>query len=356
MSSSSAPIIRHVSRQELAQNRIVWLATGGMYALFAIGTGAIIMFVGGMSPLRMQVMAVLLVIIAAVHLLSEPPAIGTLANHLVIACVWASTGVAFWAFQPGGGIALGAVIFIGPLTAVRLQDGRQIAAHLVCANAFAIAIAIGTGVNQATLFAITLMVPATCTLAFSCAVVLAAAEDQGDELERLVRRDPLTGAGNRRLLDERLADEIRRHERTGRPLSIVTLDLNGFKAINEAFGHSAGDELLRDVATTLRGIATDRDTLVRQGVDEFCLILPETSAAQSARTVHAIRAAFTQAQNVGRPITTGIGVASFPDDAIEPHVLLHVADERLRANKLQAAGSTPNPQPSSPPKPRRLTT
>ncbi len=338
MATASTPIIRHVSRRELAQNRYVWLATGGMYALFAVTTAGLIMFVGGLSPLRMQVMAAILLVIAVVHLRSEPPALGSVGNHLVLVSAWAVVGVAFWAYQPGGGLALGGMMFIGPLAAVRLQDRRQIAAHLVASNALALTVGVFGGLDIASVLAITLMTLGSGVLCYSCVVVLEAAESQGDELERLVRRDPLTGVGNRRLLSERLADEITKHARTQRPLVLIALDLNGFKLVNDDQGHAAGDELLRDVATTLLRVTDDHDTVVRQGGDEFCIVMPETTPAVAERTTNAIRAELAKLD-----IQTGIGVASFPEDAIDAQVLLHVADERLRANKKPVARATSLP-------------
>ncbi|MDQ8045380.1 MAG: GGDEF domain-containing protein, partial [Patulibacter sp.] len=105
--------------------------------------------------------------------------------------------------------------------------------------------------------------------------------------------------------------------------------------------HAAGDELLRDVADALTTVADPRDTIVRQGGDEFCLILPETSPAHAQRTANAIRARLAQVQAYGATVTTGIGIASFPDDALRGDVLLHVADERLRENKAPRQVAAP---------------
>jgi diguanylate cyclase (GGDEF)-like protein len=337
VSTASAPIIRHVSRVELSQNRFVWLATGGTYALFAVVVCLLILFEPHLPYRRMQVMTAFIVVAAVVHLRAEPPRIGTWQNHLVIACVWVTTDLCLWAFQPGGSIAIGASIFIGPLAAVRLIDRRQIAAHLAAASSIAVLLSVFGGVDQSTQLATVLMVPASWVLAYSCVVILEAAETQGDELEALVRRDPLTGVGNRRLLDERLDDEIRRHERTARPLSVLSLDLNDFKILNDQHGHAAGDELLRDVAAALTRVVEQRDTVVRQGGDEFCLILPETSAAHALRTGNAVRAALAGIDAYGRPVTAGVGIASYPDDAVAGSVLLHVADERLLESKQHSS-------------------
>jgi diguanylate cyclase (GGDEF)-like protein len=129
---------------------------------------------------------------------------------------------------------------------------------------------------------------------------------------------------------------------------VIALDLNGFKILNDTVGHAAGDDLLRDVAEALSSVVDPRDTVVRQGGDEFCLVLPETSAAHAERTGNAIRARLAQIESYGANVTTGIGIASFPVDALRGDVLLHVADERLRANKAprHAAGLFATPAPA----------
>jgi diguanylate cyclase (GGDEF)-like protein len=150
------------------------------------------------------------------------------------------------------------------------------------------------------------------------------------------RSDPLTGAGNYRLLEERLRYEALRHRRTARPLSVVVLDLDNFKAVNDVLGHLAGDQLLREVAETLRRTVREADTVVRQGGDEFCILAPETSATDAdmlvARVKHALRGLLA----VGEPLAASAGRATFPDDASSPELLLAHADLAQRRDK--AAG------------------
>ncbi|MDQ8046110.1 MAG: GGDEF domain-containing protein, partial [Patulibacter sp.] len=183
-----------------------------------------------------------------------------------------------------------------------------------------------------TIVCILVMAPAMWVLAFSCVVILEAAEAQSEELERLVRRDPLTGLGNRRLLDEQLSELLRRHELSGQQLSVLALDLNGFKALNDTLGHAAGDELLRDTATALERATRPQDVLIRQGGDEFLVLLPNTSPEHAQRTTNAIRAGLAST-DTGGLVSSGIGRATYPDDALTGDVLLHVADERLIADK-----------------------
>lgn len=347
MTIAPSNLVARVSRRELALNRYVWLSTGGMFALFAIATAIIGALPLGLDQQRLWILSGCLGVIAAIFLRTEPPPIGSPYNHLVLACVYVGTTGGMIAFQPGGSAAIGAAMFIGPLTAVRLIDRREIAAHYLLATACLMAPAALGIVDRATVLAGLTVIPALWVLGACCVIVLEAAEAQGEELEGLVRRDPLTGVGNRRLLSEKLTEEIARHGRVRRPLSVLALDLNGFKALNDTVGHAAGDELLRDVAAALERVARPQDIVVRQGGDEFCVILTETSFENAERFANAIRASLAQIDTHGATISTGIGIASFPKDAVHGGVLLHVADERLRENKVTAPqSSVPEADPS----------
>ncbi|MDO9356494.1 MAG: GGDEF domain-containing protein [Solirubrobacteraceae bacterium] len=324
-----------VSRRELALNRYVWLSTGGMFLVFALATAVIAFLPLDVTRTHLLIFAGILLAVSLTLLRTEPPAIGTIENHIVLACVYVGTAGGMVAFHPGGSAAIGAAMFVGPLTAVRLIDRREITAHYLAATAFLLLPALTGIVDRATVLACLTVIPAMWVLGGTVVVVLEAAEAQGEELEHLVRRDPLTGVGNRRLLSEKLTEEIARHGRVRRPLSVIALDLNGFKALNDTVGHAAGDDLLRDVARALERVARKQDIVVRQGGDEFCVILPDTPFASAESMGNAIRAELAKIDLHGAAVSTGIGVASFPKDAVHGGVLLHVADERLRENKAQ---------------------
>src|SRR5215212_4119252 len=101
-------------------------------------------------------------------------------------------------------------------------------------------------------------------------------ERERDALRRSALRDPLTGVCNRRGLDERMRYEVARHSRERRRFAVIAIDLDGFKRVNDRFGHAAGDDLLRDVAEALGGAVREQDTVARLGGDEFCVLAPET--------------------------------------------------------------------------------
>lgn len=325
----------HMSRRELALDRRVWKATGGMTLFIALAIGLISILETSGLQLRIGLLATVFGTISIALLLREPPQIGSRLNHAVVALPWAGSAAVFLLSNIGAGVAVGAAMFIGPLASVRLQDQRQFVAHLACASLafFAVAGASAFEINTSLCLLITAM--AMWVLGGSCWVVLGMAELQGDELDRLVRRDPLTGIGNLRLLEERLDAAVERHGRIKQPFAVVVLDLNGFKRINDELGHADGDAVLRGVATALERAVEPDQTVVRQGGDEFCVLLPQSDEAIARRTTNALRAALA---GVGSGVTAGFGIATFPDDALSSDVLMHVADERLRADK---AGGPP---------------
>ncbi|MDP8943181.1 MAG: GGDEF domain-containing protein, partial [Actinomycetota bacterium] len=163
-------------------------------------------------------------------------------------------------------------------------------------------------------------------------------------LRSLARVDALTGAGNVRLLHERLGYEIARHSRHGRRLALLALDLDGFKAVNDRFGHPAGDELLRDVARELVRAVRSEDTVVRQGGDEFCVVAPEAGPAQAERLAERLEAAVARAGAGLERLSASVGYAVFPDEGEDAAALIARADAeqaRLKRERTRAEASPP---------------
>src|SRR5690606_7240102 len=104
-------------------------------------------------------------------------------------------------------------------------------------------------------------------------------ERQAAKLERLSLTDDLTGLHNRRAFEERLADEVARARRTNRPLSVLMVDLDDFKLVNDVHSHAAGDAVLRATAQAMLACVRDVDTCARIGGEEFIVLLPETDLA-----------------------------------------------------------------------------
>lgn len=145
--------------------------------------------------------------------------------------------------------------------------------------------------------------------------------------------DLLTGLPNRRLFLDRLEQEVRHARRSSLPLAVLFMDLDGFKDVNDSFGHEAGDRLLSDVAARLNDCVREVDTVARMGGDEFTVIL--TGAKQRkdvelvAQTIiDALALPFQSAQESVR-ISVSIGIAFYPQDAATPVALLEAADRAM---------------------------
>ena len=325
-----------VGRLELQFNPLVWWAHSSMYLIYGVMGLAVILWAPQLVGPGFPLIVAFGTLVGIVYLIAGPPAIGTLANHAVVSMTYLIPTVILVLCQPGGGVAIGCLIFVGPLTASRLLSRWQIGAHLAAASIFLLALIPSGLVDASTMVSILILVGAMWVLGVCCVIVLEAAEVQTEKLRQLVGRDPLTGIGNRRALDELLVRELPR--RTVRhPLSVITLDFNGFKALNDHVGHAAGDALLIDAANALTRAARSSETVIRQGGDEFCVVVRDTPAQQLAERIAEFREALATVDCGGSPLTTGAGYASAPVDAVSSAGLLQAADERLLVDKRAAA-------------------
>ncbi len=153
----------------------------------------------------------------------------------------------------------------------------------------------------------------------------------------LAHYDALTGLPNRNLFWERLAHSLLRARRDHQNVAVLWIDLDGFKAINDHRGHTAGDELLQQVARRLSGRMRDSDTVARMGGDEFAVILPDLTAVDAAELVGADLASrlaepFTLRRGAGQ-ISASIGVALYPLHAEDAETLVRYADMAMYAAK-----------------------
>jgi diguanylate cyclase (GGDEF)-like protein len=161
-------------------------------------------------------------------------------------------------------------------------------------------------------------------------------EHERDSLRRSALRDPLTGLCNRRGLDERLRYEIARHSRERRRFAVVAIDLDGFKRVNDRFGHAAGDDLLRDVADAVSEAVREQDTVARLGGDEFCVLAPETGRGGGTHLAHKIETAIVRSATGLDQVTGSVGVAVFPDDGRDALGVLEAADDAQIAAKRRS--------------------
>ena len=174
-------------------------------------------------------------------------------------------------------------------------------------------------------------------------------ESTNARLKETSFKDEVTGLYNRRFFSLRLEEELSRYRRFNHPVSVVVLDLDGFKAVNDEFGHTVGDDTLRDVAQILMKHSRGINVVSRYGGDEFAVLLVETSKAGARLYADRIREVVAKYPfSHGKIVTASFGVASLPDDeAGTAEDLFRAADEALytakRAGKNQVA-ATPSPQ------------
>jgi two-component system cell cycle response regulator len=160
------------------------------------------------------------------------------------------------------------------------------------------------------------------------------AEKQGhsDILRNLAMVDPLTGLYNRRFAEHRLAAEVARSERKGHPLTLLTLDLNNFKQINDTYGHPAGDQVLQEFAARLNKVIRGADLAVRLGGDEFLVLLPECTLEQLQLVLGRLGSLEVDWQGQKIPVTFSAGWKQY-ELGDKPAEMLAHADQDLYARK-----------------------
>ena len=147
-------------------------------------------------------------------------------------------------------------------------------------------------------------------------------------LQQAASTDPLTGIANRRSFEEALDREIARSCRTGEPLTLVMLDLDHFKQVNDNHGHQKGDEMLRQVAASLLENCRDVDIAARYGGEEFAVILTDCGAEEAATTAVRLWAGVAGSED-GLSLTVSAGYATFPDHVMSREALVSAADTAL---------------------------
>jgi diguanylate cyclase (GGDEF)-like protein len=155
--------------------------------------------------------------------------------------------------------------------------------------------------------------------------------------------DVLTSLPNRRYIDQRLAEESQRSNRYGHPFALLMLDLDGFKVINDCFGHPIGDSVLQQVAEALQRVLRSTDVLTRYGGDEFAVILPETGLEEAIIVAEKLKTALASTKlhlphDTQRHISACMGVALYPLDTNNSDDLIRVADKRMYDAKHKGSG------------------
>jgi diguanylate cyclase (GGDEF)-like protein len=169
---------------------------------------------------------------------------------------------------------------------------------------------------------------------------------QRDNLREQAATDGLTGLLNHRGSQERLRVEVERAAAAGRPVSVVVVDLDHFKRVNDSYGHAEGDRVLAAAATKLRASVREADAVGRLGGEEFVIILPGIGGTRAAEAAERARSALGEVRVYGRPLESSAGVATAPDDAIDAAELLERADAALYAAKHAGRRQTRRYAPS----------
>lgn len=164
-------------------------------------------------------------------------------------------------------------------------------------------------------------------------------KDALKKLSEVSNRDGLTSLFNRRYLEQSLIKEFGRNHRYGTPLSVVMIDLDHFKIINDQYGHLAGDEVLRRTATIISNGVREADTAGRYGGEEFVLILPQTNLEGAVKLAERLRQNVAEEKivfnNATIRVTISLGIAQARDDIASHEELLQEADVCLYESKKQ---------------------
>ena len=159
-----------------------------------------------------------------------------------------------------------------------------------------------------------------------------------NELKAMSQLDSLTGLYNRRYFDTKLKEELNRCSRSGHDLSLIIIDIDDFKLVNDEFGHQYGDLVLKEIARTCLLITRNCDTLARFGGEEFCVILPDsdikgaTAFAERLRTAVEIMKVKNH-EDISKDVTISLGVASMDQDNPDEREILKKADAALYDSK-----------------------
>jgi diguanylate cyclase (GGDEF)-like protein len=167
--------------------------------------------------------------------------------------------------------------------------------------------------------------------------------------EQRAATDPLTGLANRRSVQDTLRRMLAQAARSEASLAAIALDLDHFKRINDRFGHDTGDDVLAATAQALKGTLRTSDFVGRQGGEEFIVLLPDTGLDGALVAAENLRRSIARLEIPGLdlPVTASFGVAVYPEDAVDPGLLLRHADRALYAakeagrNRVEAAAGSP---------------
>lgn len=159
--------------------------------------------------------------------------------------------------------------------------------------------------------------------------------DRARQFEQMSVTDAVTGLLNRRYIEERLSEEVKRSVRHGYPMCLIMLDVDNFKSYNDSFGHTAGDIALKRVADIVRGTLRGADVATRWGGEEFCVLLPQTTGEEGSAIAERLRRNVASAEFPHRSVTVSLGLAACSSELCSHLDMVDAADAALYAAKAR---------------------
>jgi diguanylate cyclase (GGDEF)-like protein len=231
-------------------------------------------------------------------------------------------------------------VFVVLFVALVFRDPRVVMSHLLLvAVGLFVPVVVGSFTGRETLIIALLEAPSLVVVGTITSYLTNRLEDTREAYWTLSRRDELTGVGNYRALHERLREEIARHGRSESSFALILLDLDGFKRINDRYGHLGGDKVLAQVGSTLREGVRTGDLVFRQGGDEFAVIAPDTDESAAEELASRLRIRLQECGEKSLRVSSPTGLAIFPADGLTSDDLLSIADIRLLGGKREGRGA-----------------
>jgi diguanylate cyclase (GGDEF)-like protein len=314
------------------------VARGGRIAAVALFTAGLIAvpanFLIDPEHRWVYLMPVVALIAGFICLLIPWRRLSTRAIHLVAVTGTAMVSVAMAVASPAYATLY---VFVALFVALALERPRQVMLHLALISVgLFVPVVVGEHTGRSTLILALLQAPSLFVIGTIASYLQTRLEASRAAFFTLARQDELTGVGNYRALHERLAAEISRHSRREREFALIVLDLDGFKQVNDRFGHLAGDKVLAEVGAALRTGVRAEDSVFRQGGDEFSVLAPETGADEAEELVARLRIGLRECGVQDMRVDAHAGFAIFPGDGRNVDELLAFADVHLLADKRES--------------------
>jgi two-component system, cell cycle response regulator len=159
--------------------------------------------------------------------------------------------------------------------------------------------------------------------------------NERDKFKELSITDPVTDLTNHRFFQEKLRIELNKAKAYKSPLSLIMIDVDHFKILNDQFGHPRGDQILAKIAQTLTSHLKSSHSLSRYGGEEFALILPQTSSMAAFALAETLRKSILNMGDLNFRLSISLGIATFPEHGLDADELLSIADQALYCAKRQ---------------------